>query len=46
VCEALSYDIQVKTVLAEAPEEHTDDAFRIPRLGPHWSEGKSVREEV
>jgi hypothetical protein len=25
VSEALSYDIQVKTVLAEAQEEHSDD---------------------
>jgi hypothetical protein len=46
VYEALSYDIQVKMVLAEAQEEHADEAFRIPRLGSHWSEGKSVREEV
>ena len=30
----------VKSMLADAPDENADDAFRIPRLGIHWSESK------
>jgi len=35
----------VKAVLADGPDEDQDDAFKMPRLGQHWSEGKSIREE-
>lgn len=35
----------VKWLLQDAPDEYDDEAFRIPRLGTHWSEGKGVIRE-
>lgn len=32
----------VEEVLASPRDEEEDDAFRIPRLGQHWSEAKSI----
>jgi len=34
----------VKAVLQEPADEDEDDAFKIPRLGPHWTESKSIRD--
>jgi len=35
----------VKSALADALDEDQDDAFRIPRLGPHWSESKGMMRD-